>query len=244
MSELTKLSDDEILNPLQTIADHAYMFQGCQVLRYDPGRREIFGDEMLSHLYWQTRNNTSRTKLGALPALMCGMTDLSHDAIVSYFHQRGVVLMGEWRANPSPVDPENPLPDNLEELTHPQFHVLGYVFLSTNVTYSTDRKANSVFGGYCFFREAYRTPQQTVLTHLGLSYLFHELSLVNLHGVRYADNKLTARLMEKFGFQDIGTIPNYMIQQSTGQLVDGVVSTLSRAEFENRLMTILLSLQE
>lgn len=243
MDDLTQLTDDELLDPIQAVADAAYRYQSCQVMRYDPARREIFGDSMLADLYWRTRRS-GRSHLGSLPNLFCGMQDLSQDAITTYLFQRGVLLMGEWRANPSVIDPLNPLPDNLEELTHPQFHVLGYAFLSTNVVWSVDRKHNSVFGGYTFFREAYRSPQQRVLTFLGLAYLFREFSLVNLHGCRYADNKLTARFAGSFGFRDIGTIPNYMIQQSTGQLVAGTVSTLDRSDFEERLMQVLLSLRE
>jgi RimJ/RimL family protein N-acetyltransferase len=143
------------------------------------------------------------------------------------------------------VVPDNgdPLPENFEELIQPYFHPLGYFFITGVPCRSRDGLTNSAFAGYCFFQDAWRTPQQTVLMYLGLSFIFQELRLVNLHGVRYADNKLTARFASRFGFVDCGTVPNYMTDWATGELVAATVSTLARSELESRLRAVLLELR-
>jgi len=141
--------------------------------------------------------------------LFCGMRDLSLESVVGYLNSVKLVILGEWR--PSAIAP--------------RFHPLGFCFLAS---LTEGKTASAGFGAYAFFEEAWRTPQQTVLTFLGISYLIYEGNLASLHGIRYSDNKLTARWMAKFGFRDLATVPNSILRSATGELTESVVSTLSR----------------
>ncbi len=227
VDELAIATEEDLADPLGLLASASYRWGDCQAIRYDSRRADLFDPDYLGRLYDQTQdkylNHIRIDKGGSLPALFCGMPDLSKPAIIGYLYSRPLIILGEWAGE--------------------QFIPLGYCFTVAE-TPSRNGQRNSAFGGYCFFSSAWRTPQQYVLTVLGLAYLFHEFRLVSLHGIRYDDNKLTARWMGKFGFRDIGTIPNYMQQQSTGELVPAVVSTLDRAEFEQRVRTILADLRE
>lgn len=214
--------------PLESLAIASYRWGQCQAIRYDTRRTDLFERDFIGDLYDRmaygqiTRNGRNRTVTNVLRMTFCGMPDLSKPAIISYLYARPLVILGEWSADNSCFLP------------------LGYCFTVAE-TSSRDGQRNSAFGGYCFFPSAWRTPQQYVLTTLGLAYLFREFRLVSLHGIRYDDNKLTARWMAKFGFQDIGTIPNYMQGHGAqaGTLVPAVVSTLDRAEFEHRVRIML-----
>lgn len=208
---------------LKQLADLSYRWGDCQALAYDPVRTEIFPGLYLSNL-WHDCRNSGRAKFGILEPLFCGMRDLSHDAICAYLHSRKLTILGEWRRRQDPTG-----------IWHVDFIPLGFCFLSTACQGSTQ---NSAFGAYAFFEPAWRTPQQLVLTYLGIAYLFQEYKLVSLHGIRYSDNKLTQRWMEKFGFRDIGTIPNYMTRPS-GELASATISTLGREDFESRLGRVL-----
>jgi hypothetical protein len=212
---------------LQNIHDLAYRWGDLQAISYDPVREDVFPPPYLTHLYNLCRSS-GRAKLGILEPLFCGMRDLSHDAITAYLHVQKLVVLGEWRK--VQVDgyfgPERAI-----------FYPLGFCFLSTEVVRGATTA--SAFGAYGFFREAWRTDQQYVLTFLGISYLFTEWHLSHLHGIRYADNKLTARWMQKFGFRDVGTLPAQIYRPSLGELVAGTVSTLARDEFEARLSAAL-----
>ena len=161
--------------------------------------------------------------------LFCGMLDLSCEGIVGYLHQRPVIVVGKWTSKND-------------------FRALGYCFPSVPVLRSRsstkDNPRNSMFAGYTFFEEAWKTPEQTVLMYLGLAYLFGEFHLAAIHGVRYRENVLTARFCRKFGFRDLGTIPYYMVRESDGELVEGVASTLDRKDFESRLRVILGNVEE
>lgn len=216
--------------PLETLAGTAYRWGDCQAIRYDARRTDLFGPDCLGDLYDRTQQCRGSRVIGSKPRLMpsllrmtfCGMPDVSKPAIISYLYSRPLIIAGEWR----------------EDTEGQVFYPLGYCFTVAE-TPSRDGQRNSAFGGYCLFPEAWRTPQQYVLTTLGIAYLFREFRLVSLHGIRYDDNKLTARWMGKFGFRDIGTIPNYMQRHGTGELVPCTVSTLDRAEFEQRVRTTL-----
>lgn len=234
------IDEDAIQSPLTALHDAGYQIGSLGVVAFDPAREDLFPPPFLYSLYEATRQS-GRSHLGSLPSLFCGMSNLTPDAICAYLLQQRVIVMGEWRANPTPVDPEDPLPVDFEELIAPKFHPLGYLFPSS-YTRSSDTLANSMFAGYCFFQEAWRTRQQLVLTYLGLAYLFCEFRLVSLHGIRYHDNKLTARWMEQFGFRDVGTIPNYMSERGGGELVPATISTLPRAEFEEQLRQVFREL--
>jgi hypothetical protein len=206
---------------LAHIAALAYRWGDCQAIQYDPVREDVFQPPYLLHLYNLCRSS-GRAKLGIIEPLFCGLKDLSQEGICAYLHTLKLTILGEWRQ---------------DFLHDPYFHPLGFCFLSTPP--SLGATSCSAFGAYAFFQEAWRTDQQYVLTLLGISYLFQENSLTYLHGIRYADNKLTARWMQKFGFRDIGTLPQQIYRQSTGELEAGTLSTLARADFEERFSLAL-----
>lgn len=236
-----QITPEAIADPLKFFAEENYAWGSLQAIRYDP-RSDIFPQPYMWKIYELLRTS-GRTRMGSLPQLFCGMPNLTPDAICHYMAQQQVVVLGEWRPNPSVPDPLDPLPEDFEALTAPVFHPLGITFPAT---FTQDRtgQANSAMGAYGFFQEAWRTPKQLVLSYLGLSWLFYELRLVSLHGIRYADNKLTARWMSQFGFKDVGVLPDYMLDQFTGQLRAAAVSTVSRKRFEEVLRRAIIPLLE
>lgn len=236
------IDDEAIAQPLLALKNATYQIGALAVIPYDPNRPDIFPQPFLYNVYEKTRLS-GRSHLGSLPSLFCGMSNLTPDAICAYLAQQRVAIVGEWRSNPTPIDPLDPLPDDFDEHMAPYFHPLGYVFPTTFIR-SADGLSNACFAGYCFFQEAWRTYQQRILTYLGIAYLFCEFHLVSLHGIRYHDNKLTARWMEQFGFRDIGTIPNFLTERGGGSLVAATFSTLPKAEFEEQLRQVFLALME
>jgi hypothetical protein len=212
---------------LAHIAALDYRWGDCQAIRYDRANESVFRTHSGSYLLdlWEACRCSGHrgSRSGILSPLFCGMADLSSEAIIAYLHSIPLIILGEWRPVMIPVDTPPPVPE---------FAPLGFCFM-TNL--NRGKTWNSGLGAYAFFQEAWRTPQQLVLTLLGISRLFYEFRLCSLHGIRYADNKLTARWMAKFGFRDLGTIPNWMVRQSTGELTDATISTLAREEFESRL---------
>jgi hypothetical protein len=210
-----------VSDSLDRIAESSYRWGDCQAILFDPARTDVFPGLYLSSL-WHKCRNSGRAKLGILEPTFCGMKDLSHDAIVSYLHTKKLTILGEWQM----VDV------GAGEAMRQEFVPLGFCFLATACE---GKSSNSAFGAYAFFRSAWRTPQQTVLSALGIAYLFREYRLSSLHGIRYADNKLTARWMAGFGFRDLAEIPDSIVRYGTGELEPSVVSTLSRKDFEIRL---------
>jgi hypothetical protein len=149
--------------------------------------------------------------------LFCGMNDLSLPAIVSYLALQKLVILGKWEG---------------ETLR------TGGVCWATAVM---GVKEKSAFGAYGFLRWTWGTEEQEWLSWLGLAWLFNETGggLVQLHGQRYKSNHLTARFMGKFGFTDLATVPRLMANGDT--LESGVISTISRDVFEEKLSTAIVS---
>lgn len=260
---------DPLLDPLLWLKQRSYTWAGLSAVPYDRTRPDLFQPQpYLAHLWQQTRDS-GRSSLGSLPALYCSMQDLSCDAICSYLHARLVLVLGEYRAAPLP-EPVNYQVEELitdSDLDDPlamdedwigllpaaappsRLHALGYAFPGTvPITTSADGLANSMFIGYTFFQQAWRSPAQLALTYLGLAFFFQEFRLEAIHGVRYADNKLTAKWAAKFGFQDCGTVPSFMrgpgggaagSNESSGRLTAATFSTLSRMDFVARLRVVL-----
>lgn len=246
-------SPDNLDDPLRLMHDACYQHGPCQAILYDRTRTGLFpGPSYLTTLYERCRLSGRRThdhELGILPSLFCGMKDLSCEAVVSYLGGLPVVVVGEWRqAWRSAPDIESPGEKTYEVNTMIplSFVPLGFCFPTGPVILArADRQQqnrNSLFAGYCFFEEAWRTPQQEVLMWLGLSYLFVEFRLAAIHGVRFADNFLTRRFASRFGFRDLGMIPNYLYRVETGDLAAAVVSSLDRGVFEERLRAVLANL--
>ena len=208
------------MDALERIRDLGYRWGDQQAILYDPARVDVFPGLYLSNLWHDCKNSgRRRSGNGILEPLFCGMARIDHDAIIAYLTTRKLYILGEWRQRIIKAD-EPPRVD---------FIPLGFCFLTTGCQ---GKSGNSAFGAYAFFESAWRTPQQIVLTHLGIAALICEENLLSLHGIRYSDNHLTARWMAQFGFRDIGVIPNYMIRYSTGELTDATISTLNRETFE------------
>jgi len=198
-------------------SDH-YRIGNLQAIEYNRNDPTVFKPGFLGELYFLLRGNrySKRDGDGILSALFCGMKDLSYDAIVAYLSTKPIICLGEW-------------------LNEHSFKLLGFTFPVQLVGEPGQRAA---FGAYGFLREAWGTEQQEILASLGLCVLFSELNLLSIHGIRYHENAQTAKFMERFGFQDVGTIPHYMMKR--GKLVSGVVSTLSRDRFEEVLAQMLV----
>ena len=204
------------LGILKAIKDDHYRIGDLQAIEYHRTNTQIFKPGFLGDLYFMLKGNryNRRDGDGILEALFCGMKDLSYDAIVSYLAGRPIIVLGIWQGV--------------------TFNPAGFCF-PTTVMGEGDQKA--AFAGYGFQRKWWGSDEQEVLAALGISVLFSELSLLSLHGMRYAENAQTAKFMQRFGFRDVGTIPHYMLRR--GKLVDGVVSTLSRERFEEVLARML-----
>jgi len=212
-------------NPIQYFHDLDFRWGDVQALKYDPSN-PAFTQPFLYRLWDRTRLS-GRSKLGSLPALFCGMTNLSADAICSYLSQRPICVVGEWRKHTFLTAPEPEMVDQ------PYFHELGFCLPATITTTAStpDNPQNSCMAGYAMFRDAWGTPTQTVCAYLGLAWLFHTFQLAAIHGQRYTDNIHTARFMAKFGFKDCGTAPYMLLKEQGGPLVPMTLSVLLRSEF-------------
>ncbi len=242
-----------LADPIALVAAGGFRWGQCEAKLYDPTSPD-FDQPFLYSLYERTRLSGQRHPralnildlgtLGALPILFCGSVNLGPDAICAYLSQRAVCVVGEWRSGEVTArltDSENP---QVEFDAGPErFHPLGYCFPSHPVTTSplslTGQPSNSLFAGYTFFSECWRTPAQHVLMYLGLAWLFSTFSLAAIHGTRYSDNHLTARWTRQFGFRDCGTLPYYMLREPGGPLVSATFAVLEREEFERRLRGVL-----
>ncbi len=202
---------------LKAFKEDKYRVGNCQAIEYKRNDHTIFKPGFLGELYFMLQRNryNKRAGNGILEALFCGMKDLSYDAIVAYLATRAIVCLGVW----------------VDETT---FKLAGFAFPSTLIGENDER---AIFGAYGFLPEFWGTDEQEILTALGLCFLFSELNLLSIHGIRYHENAQTAKFMERFGFRDVGTIPHYMLKR--GKLVSAVVSTLSRERFEEVLAEML-----
>lgn len=239
LEDLLLADQTDIADPIQMFADSGFRWGDCEAIKYDPVRQDLFPQPFLFHLYERCRTS-GRGKLGVLPVLFCGMTNLSVDAICQYLSQRPICVVGEWRKHTWVTAPE---PDKVDT---PYFHDLGFCFPCT-VTGSKlstkDNPQNSSMAGYTLFQDAWGTPQQTVCMFLGLAWLFHTLQLACIHGQRYTDNHLTAKFTHKFGFKDCGTASHMLLKEPDGPLYPMTLSTLLRADFVDLTRGVLLNLR-
>lgn len=200
---------------LEGIQQDHYRLGDYQVFKYDRND-PLFGDEYLVRLYHLCRESKRRSGDGILSAIFAGNPPSNLDSIVTYLHQHPPIVFGEWQGE--------------------QFVESGFAF--PVIACGTPDTQRSLFAGYGIFRHAWGKPETKIMVMLGLAFLFQELNLVALHGTRYAENILTERFMSQFGFQRIGVIPQYQLKD--GKLVDGVVTTLLREDFERVLETFLV----
>lgn len=208
----------EGIDVLAALQEDAYKWGDLQVLRYDKSKTDLWPDTYLADLYFKCRNSRRRSGNGILDALFGGNPASDFNSIVTYLASRPVLLiLGKW------VDEK--------------FVELGFAF--STVSMGGPNTEKSLICGYGFFRNAWGTEDQQIVTMLGLAYLFKEFSLEAVIGNRYIDNVLTAKFMSRFGFNDCGEIPCFQLRGT--KLVPMVVSALLRADFEECVKQFLLS---
>lgn len=205
----------EEIDVLAALQEDAYKWGDLQVLRYV---KTEFPDDFLAHLYHRCRESKRRSGDGILTQLFGGNPASDFNSIVTYLAQRPVLLiLGKW------VDEK--------------FVELGFAF--STVSMGGPNTEHSLIVGYGFFREAWSTDDQAILTMLGLAYFFKEFDLRAIIGNRYPDNILTAKFMARFGFNDCGQIPCFQLRGT--KLVPMVVSALLRADFEEVVSEFLVN---
>ena len=209
--------EEKSLSVLESIKLDDYRIGNAQALVYDRKDTSVFGEGFLGELYFKFKGNryNSRSGNGILETLFCGMQDVSFPAITSYLASVPLCILGVWKDN--------------------KFDVAGIQFPSVRIGYG-DQKA--CFGAYGFVPAYWGSTEVEVLAMLGIAVLFQELDVISVHGVRYAENELTARFLAKFGFKDVGTLPNYMVRD--GKLAAATLSTLDRSTFESVVERMVL----
>jgi hypothetical protein len=207
---------DEV-DVLLALKEDGYRLGDLQAIRYDKKNADLFPDDYLGHLYNRCRESKRRSGNGILDALFGGNPASDFNSIVAYLVSRSyLIILGRWEGD--------------------KFHELGFAFSVISCGFPHTEK--SLFGGYGFFRDAWGTSDQEIVTMLGLAYLFKELDIVALHGIRYEENLLTARFMAKFGFKVDGAIPYYQLKGN--KLATGIISTLLRTDFEDYVADFLV----
>jgi hypothetical protein len=207
---------DEV-DVLLALKEDGYRLGDLQAIRYDKKNADLFPDDYLGHLYNRCRESKRRSGNGILDALFGGNPASDFNSIVAYLASRSyLIILGRWEGD--------------------KFHELGFAFSVISCGFSHTEK--SLFGGYGFFRDAWGTSDQEIVTMLGLAYLFKELDIIALHGIRYEENLLTARFMAKFGFKVDGAIPYYQLKGN--KLATGIISTLLRTDFEDYVADFLV----
>jgi hypothetical protein len=225
---------------LAALRDDNYRMGNCFVIPYTRTKPELFGNNFLYHLYSLCLRSRPSRPLGTLPETMCGMIDLSFDAIGSYLASKSVIIMAI---------------DEPDASTGLSFTIAGFSFITTwqgtpPVFNGGPQPAGprSAMAGYAFDRLYWGTPEIRVLAMLGLAYYFSEYRLCALHAQRYSDNAVSAKFLSQFGFTDQGVLPRFILQNSKSvkweemELVDCTLSTLLREDFVKYVIEQLLTL--
>lgn len=219
MSDVTDTPD-----PIAALAADDFSIGNCQVLQYNPalpGTAHLFPDNYLSTLYARMKSSL------ILERTMCGMQNLSHDAICTYLSAKPVFAAVEWN------------PDRT------QFQTLGFGFIVAWIGIAPPAPGpRSAFGAYSMFPESWGSPEAEVLAMLGLARMFHTFALQSVYGQRYIRNALTARFMQRFGFKDIATLPDFITHRNGNGIELGtcVVSHLTRRDFSDYVSRQLQSI--
>lgn len=193
---------------LLALKEVGYRIGDIQVLQYDAARVDIFQPGYVSKLYFLGQSSGKRW----LPNLFCGMANINHDAITCYLLQRPLLVLVNWK-------------------TDTTFEEIGFIFpVFFQPLLSIRAAERQCFGAYGFFRQYWGKPEAEVVGMLGLAYMFQEWGLKAIHGVSYDTNSLTRRFLKGYGFKQTGHIPYYQVRD--GVLVNGVVTTLLRTDFE------------
>jgi len=210
--------EENSVSILESIKLDDYRIGNAQAVVYDRRKADLFPTGFLSQLYFSFLGNryNKREGTGILEVMLCGFSDLSHDSVVQFFLRTPLVILGVW--------------------TDDKFEAAGCCFPTIMIGAGEEERAS--YAGYGYQRKWWGSSEQEVLTLLGLSILFQEMGLQAVHGVRFAENDLTAKYMQRFGFKDVCTMPAQMTRH--GKLVPGVVSTLDRATFESIVERMVL----
>ena len=193
---------------LTEIREFNYRIESLQAIPYNR-HLPLFPDGFLSNLYFGLgegrRNGFRRSNL---QTSFTGFVDLSHDAVCAYLASQKLIILGKWE---------------------------GQTFRTAGVCWPNlllaERRTG--FGSYTALRWIWGSPDEEILGMLGIAALFEEFNLIQLHGQRYADNHLTARFMSRFGFKDVsGPIPRLLAKAGDAEPRPGIISTLSREDFE------------
>jgi hypothetical protein len=202
---------------LLALKEDGYRLGDLAAIRYDKSRTDLFPDDYLGHLYNRCRESKRRSGDGILTATFGGNPASDFNSIVTYLATRAFLLiLGRWEGD--------------------KFHELGFAF--PTVTLGTNSTEKAMISGYGFYREAWGTEDQKIVTMLGLAYIFKEFDLRAIIGNRYTDNTLTAKFMGRFGFKDCGEIPCFQLRGT--KLVPLVVSALMREDFEQYVADFLV----
>ena len=219
------MPDTPTADPIDMLAAADFSGGLCQVLQYNPplpGTAHLFPDDYLSTLYARMKSAS------ILERTMCGMRELSANAIVPYLATKPVFAAVEWS------------PD------HSKFTTLGFGFIINwiGIPYPAPGP-RSAAGGYCMFPDAWGTPEAEILSMLGLARMFHTYSLQSLYGQRYIRNALTARFMGRFGFKDIAVLPDFITHRNGNGVELGacVVSHLTRQDFADYVSRQMASVE-
>jgi len=217
---------------LDVFKQDGWRFGYCSVIVYDRHREDIFGRHFLRDLY------DGSAAAGILGDLFCGMTDLSADAICGYLSTRNPLLI-------LAVDRDYADGRAWETagFAFPTVMVGGRLVPSVATGEPPRQTEKSILIGYGFLREWWGKPEITVLAMLMSAYFFVTQNLVALHGQSYPWNRLTSKFIRKFGAYESGRIPKFLDTRD-GVLVDSVVSTLMREDFESYVRKTLLQIAE
>jgi len=204
----------DTIDVLAALQEDKYRFGDLQCVRY---AKSEFPDDYLGVLYNRCRESKRRSGNGILDALFGGNPASDFPSIVTYLASRpALLILGKW------IDGK--------------FRELGFAFNTISVGGQNTEK--SIIAGYGFFREAWGTEDQKIVTMLGLAYFFKEFDLRAIIGNRYRENVLTAKFMEKFGFKDCGEVPRFQLQGT--KLVPMLISALLREDFEEYVKRFLV----
>lgn len=198
---------------LEVLAADQYRMGDCQAIGYDAREVKLSSlpKDYLHHLWLKLqgdRFNRRGEGNGFLRTLMCGMSDLSYPAMISYLGTRPLIIVGVWHDD-----------ETFEEAG------IGFPTVIT-----TGKNGSSCFYGYGIFPSFWGDPRAETLGMLGLALTFHALNYSVLRGIRYSTNDLTSRWSSRFGFRDLCELPMYLLHN--GDLVSAVASQLMREDFE------------
>ena len=208
----------EDIDVLAALREDEYRWGDLQCLRYDKSKTDLWPEDYLVHLYNRCRESRRRSGDGILSATFGGNPASDFNSIITYLAQRpALLILGKW--------------------TDEQFVEMGFAFPTVSLGFAATEKA--LVAGYAFFKEAWSTEDQQILTMLGLAYMFKEFDLVAVHGNRYPDNVLTAKFMARFGFKDVGELPRFQVRGT--KMVSMVLSSLLKEDFEAYVAEFLVS---